>query len=113
MYGTNNDYEEAIKDARIHAYDNYQEKRNSIVKLLSFSVLAVIFTIGFHYYQESSIEKELIPNNKLLVDNTQSTKEVLEIGHDKIQISEDAYLLALERMKVDVLDNSNIIYESQ
>ncbi len=60
MYGTSNDYEEAIKGARIHAYDNYQ-KKNSIGKLLSFSVLAVVFAIGFYYSQEYVMEKNQHP----------------------------------------------------
>ena len=126
MYGTSNDYEEAIKGARIHAYDNYQ-KRNSIGKLLSFSVLAVVFAIGFYYSQEYIMGKKSTPNSRLLVNNTQLTQEVLEIGHDEIETTEDEYLtelktradesvkkmvqkddylLALESMEVDVLDNS-------
>ena len=137
MFATNNDYEEAVKGARIHAYEHRENKKRMLSKLLSFSTVTVVLVFGFYSYQEQTIEElkleveNFMPNSEPIannvVDNSLLTQEVLEIGREESKPDEDEYLnalkstadesvqkvaqkddylIALDSMEVDVLDNS-------
>ena len=137
MFATNNDYEEAVKGARIHAYEHRENKKRTLGKVLSFSTVTVVLMFGFYAYQKHTIEElklkveNFMPNSEPIVnkvvDNSLLTQEVLEIGSNESKSDEDEYLnslkskadesvkevaqkddylIALESMEVDVLDNS-------
>lgn len=137
MFATNNDYEEAVKGARIHAYEYRENKKRILGKVLSFSTVTVVLMFGFHAYQKHTTEElklkveNFMPNSELIankvVDNSLLTQEVLKIGSNESKSDEDEYLnslkskadesvkevvqkddylIALESMEVDVLDNS-------
>ena len=144
MFATDNDYEEAIRGASIHAYEHREKKKRVLGKLLSFTTAAVLLSVGVNYYQEHSLQElkqeaqklmissEPLANN--VVNNSQLTQQVLEISREEsreqksVQSSseedeylselkhsadvpvqneqKDDYLIALDSMEVDVLDDS-------
>ncbi len=115
MFATDNDYEEAIRGSSLHAFEEREHKKRVLVKLLSFTTGAVLLYVGFNYYQEDSLQEiqnlkvssEPLAKNKF--DNSKLTQKVLEMGKDELVQSEahkDKYLIALENMEVDVLDDS-------
>ena len=147
MFATDNDYEEAIRGASIHAYEHREKKKRVLGKLLSLTTVAVLFSVGFSYYQEHSLQKfkqeaqklmissEPLANNVNVVDNSKLTQQVLEISREESReeksfqssskedeyLSElkyspdvpvqnvaqkDEYLIALDSMEVDILDDS-------
>ncbi len=130
MFATNNDYEEAIRGSSIHSYEHSREsKKKFFTKLLSLATTVGLLYIGFDYYQKLSLQK-----SQNLLDNTLLTKKVLEISSEEsiqeeslqnkldedeylsalkhssdITVQDvdnrDEYLVALESMEVDVLDD--------
>ena len=144
MFATENDYEEAIRGASIHAYDRKEKKKRVLGKLFSLTTVAVLFSVGFSYYQEHSLQKFKEEVQNLMVsseplaknvpDNSKLTQQVLEISQEesseqksfqssseedeylsKLKHSadvpvqnlaqKDEYLIALDNMEVDVLDD--------
>ncbi len=130
MFATDSDYEEAIRGASIHAYKYRENKKRLFIKVLLFATIAVLLSLGFIYYKKDLFQEvqkivSTKEHSKNLLDNSQLTQKVLEIGSegDSIQsrddeylnalkhLSEtstekDEYLVALESMEVDVLDDS-------
>ena len=127
MFATNNDYEEAIRGASIHAHVRGKNKKGVFDKPLLFSVTVVmLLSVGFNFYREYSLEKVQLKVENLL-DNDKITQQVLEIGreeetllqlqseedeylsalkHSADSVEKDKYLVALEGMEIDVLSES-------
>ncbi len=127
MCTTNNDYEEAIRGASIHAHVRGKNKKGVFDKPLLFSVTVVmLLSVGFNFYREYSLEKVQLKVENLL-DNDKITQQVLEIGreeetllqlqseedeylsalkHSADSVEKDKYLVALEGMEIDVLSES-------
>ncbi len=135
MFATDNDYEEAIRGSSIHAHERKENKKRVLIRLLSFSTGAVLLYLGFNYYKQNLLDEELkitsepkIVHN--LLDNSKISQEVSKIANkeenvDKkdeyltalekskespvatnVSLQDDEYLLALDSMEVDVLDDS-------
>ena len=106
MFATNSDYEEAIKESRIHAYEYRKNKKRVFLKLLSFTSVAVLLFVGFNYYKKHSMETENLFNNIKL---RQKVLDISREEEDSLQkkFDEDAYLTALESMEVDILADSH------
>ncbi len=136
MFATDNDYEEAIRGASIHAFEQRENRKRVLGKLLYFMTGTVLLYIGFSYYKEGllqEVENFKVSSESLaknILDNSQLTKKVLEIGSEesivdkseedeyltKLQylsnfttqnkVKRDEYLIALDNMEVDILDDS-------
>ena len=134
MFTANNDYEEAIKGSRIYAYEHRKDKKRVLLgKLLSLTTIAVMFSVGFNYYQVHSLQEfkheveDLLISSQVLaqnaVNNSKLTQQVLEISRkenkeekvfeqnsEDVSMSEiaekDDYLIALDNMEIDVLDDT-------
>ena len=113
MFATDSDYEEAIRGASIHAYKYRENKKRLFIKVLLFATIAVLLSLGFIYYKKDLFQEvqkivSTKEHSKNLLDNSQLSQKVLEIGSegDSIQSRDDEYLVALESMEVDVLDDS-------
>ncbi len=113
MFATDSDYEEAIRGASIHAYKYRENKKRLFIKVLLFTTIAVLLSLGFIYYKKDLFQEvqkivSTKEHSKNLLDNSQLSQKVLEIGSegDSIQSRDDEYLVALESMEVDVLDDS-------
>ncbi len=113
MFATDSDYEEAIRGASIHAYKYRENKKRLFIKVLLFATIAVLLSLGFIYYKKDLFQEvqkivSTKEHSKNLLDNSQLSQKVLEIGSegDSIQSRDDEYLVALESMEVDILDDS-------
>ena len=135
MFATDNDYEEAIRGSSIHAHERKENKKRVLIRLLSFSTGAVLLYLGFNYYKQNLLDEELkitsepkIVHN--LLDNSKISQEVSKIANKEENVDkkdeyltalekskespvatnvspqDDEYLLALDSMEVDVLDDS-------
>ncbi len=147
MFATDNDYEEAIRGASIHALEDRDKGKSVVGKMFSFVTVGVLFSMGVNYYQAGSlqefkeeVEKLMISSEPLanhVVDNSELTQQVLEIGREESkekssqssseedeylnelkqlsdvpvqdEVQQDDYLIALDSMEVDVLDDSQPI----
>ena len=120
MFTTEDDYTRAIKGASIHAHEKANKKKTFMTKMFSLTTFALLGYVGFNYYNSNELAfsknlPELALNKPTVVNATYSPIELpksVQIEEssknnvDESLVVKDDYLIALNNMEVDVLDEA-------
>lgn len=130
MFTTEDDYTRAIKGASIHAQEKANKKKTFISKVFSLTTLALLGYVGFNYYDgnELKFSKTLpalalnqpniinatytpieLPESVQMEENKEDDiDESLVVEEEQHKIVKDDYLIALDNMEVDVLEDNQV-----
>ena len=124
MFTKEDDYTRAIKGASIHAQEKAEKKKTFISKVFSLTTLALLGYVGFNYYDGNELKfsktlPELALNQPSVIHATYTPIKLPEsvqleddvdaslvLEEEQQKIAQDDYLVALDNMEVDILDDN-------
>ena len=106
MFGTEDEYERAVRNSTLHAKEQREKGGQSILTgLLLFVALSSISYAGYTYYKSTLIKSEILTTKSEVVIEK---KAVLGIRKSQEPMKyEDDYMMALNEMEVDRLDETS------
>jgi hypothetical protein len=106
MFGTEDEYERAVRNSTLHANEQREKGGQSILTgLLLFVALSSISYAGYTYYKATLIKSEILTTKSEVVIEK---KAVLGISKSQEPMKhEDDYMMALNEMEVDRLDETS------
>jgi len=106
MFGTEDEYERAVRNSTLHAQEKREKGGQSILTgLFLFVALSSISYAGYTYYKAALINSEILTTKSVVVTEK---KEVMGIGKSQEPMKyEDDYMMALNEMEVDRLDETS------
>ena len=120
MFTREDDYTRAIKGASIHAQEKESKKKTFITKMFSLTTFALLGYVGFNYYDNNELKfsrnlPALALNQPTVINATYSPIELPESVQveensenevDESLIVKDDYLIALDDMEIDILEDN-------
>lgn len=113
MFANEDDYTKAIKGSRIHAYEKENQSRSMMKGLFSLTALVSIAYGGFFYYENNMINVDTLDKTLANTSVMSATHTVTNTTTTMKHIVEDDYLVALENMEVDVLEDNSYVEKPQ
>jgi hypothetical protein len=109
MFGTEDEYERAVRNSTLHTEEQKRKDGQSILtSLLLFVALSSISYAGYTYYKTKLVGNEvLMTTTKVQVYEKKAEKDVRSMSKEEPIEYEDDYIMALNNMEVDILDETS------
>jgi len=106
MFGTEDEYERAVRNSTLHAKEQREKGGQSILTgLFLFVALSSISYAGYTYYKAALINSEILTTKSVVIYEKKAVKDISK--NQEPMKYEDDYIIALNEMEVDRLDETS------